>query len=79
MVEKRFCCLVEMMANRKDVAPFTAIIVIAELRFVKHLTKQRKNGIGGHKMFLPEFVCGILATIGVEILLLIGYAVFRKK
>lgn len=30
-------------------------------------------------MYIPEFVCGILATIGVEILLLIGYAVFRKK
>lgn len=30
-------------------------------------------------MFIPEFVCGILATIGVEILLLIGYAIFRKK
>ena len=30
-------------------------------------------------MFIHEFVCGILATIGVEILLLIGYAIFRKK
>lgn len=30
-------------------------------------------------MYIPEFVCGILATIGVEIILLIGYAVFRKK
>lgn len=30
-------------------------------------------------MFIPEFVCGILATIGVEIILLIGYATFRKK
>ena len=30
-------------------------------------------------MFIPEFVYGILATIGVEILLLIVYAVFRKK
>jgi hypothetical protein len=30
-------------------------------------------------MFIPEFVCGILATIGFEILLLIGYAIFRKK
>lgn len=30
-------------------------------------------------MFIPEFVCGILATIVVEILLLIGYAIFRKK
>ena len=30
-------------------------------------------------MFIPEFVCGILATIFVEILLLIGYAIFRKK
>ena len=30
-------------------------------------------------MFIPEFVCGILTTIGVEILLLIGYAIFRKK
>ena len=29
-------------------------------------------------MFIPEFVCGILATIGVEILL-IGFAIFRKK
>ena len=30
-------------------------------------------------MFIPEFVCGILATVGFEILLLIGYAIFRKK
>lgn len=30
-------------------------------------------------MYINEFVCGILATIGVEILLLIGYAIFRKK
>lgn len=30
-------------------------------------------------MFISEFVCGTLATIGVEILLLIGYAIFRKK
>ena len=30
-------------------------------------------------MFIPEFVCGILATIGVEFMLLIGYAIFRKK
>ena len=28
-------------------------------------------------MFIPEFVCGILAAIGVEILLLIGYAIFN--
>ena len=27
-------------------------------------------------MFISEFVCGILATIGVEFLLLVGYAVF---
>ena len=30
-------------------------------------------------MYIPEFVCGILATIGVEFLLLIGYVIFRKK
>jgi hypothetical protein len=30
-------------------------------------------------MFIPEFVCGIVATICFEILLLIGYAIFRKK
>ena len=30
-------------------------------------------------MFIPEFVCGILTTIGVEVLLLVGYAIFRKK
>ncbi len=30
-------------------------------------------------MFIPEFVCGILATIGVEILLLILYAIFYNK
>ena len=30
-------------------------------------------------MFIPEFVCGILETIGAEILLLIGYAILRKK
>lgn len=29
-------------------------------------------------MYIPEFVCGILATIGAEILFLIGYAIFRK-
>ena len=33
----------------------------------------------GGLMFIPEFVCGILATIGVEILLLIVYAIVRKK
>lgn len=30
-------------------------------------------------MYISEFVCGIVATISVEILLLIGYAIFRKK
>ena len=30
-------------------------------------------------MFIPEFVCGIFATIGVEILLLILYAIFYNK
>ena len=30
-------------------------------------------------MLIPEFVCGISATIGAEILLLIGYAIVRKK
>lgn len=30
-------------------------------------------------MYIPEFVCGILVTIGAEILLLVGYAIFRKK
>lgn len=30
-------------------------------------------------MYIPEFVCGIFATIGVEIMLLIGYAIFCKK
>lgn len=30
-------------------------------------------------MYIPEFVCGILAAIGAEILLLIGYAIVRKK
>ena len=30
-------------------------------------------------MFIPEFVCGILATIGVEFLLLVVYTIFRKK
>ena len=30
-------------------------------------------------MYIPEFVCGILATVGVEILLLIGFSVFCKK
>ena len=30
-------------------------------------------------MFIPEFVCGILATIGAEIMLLIGYAIVHKK
>ena len=30
-------------------------------------------------MFIPQFWLGVVATIGVEILLLIGYAIFRKK
>lgn len=30
-------------------------------------------------MYIPEFVCGILATILAEILLLIGYAIVRKE
>lgn len=30
-------------------------------------------------MFIPEFVCGILATIGAEIILLVGYAIVRNK
>ena len=30
-------------------------------------------------MFIPQFWCGVLATIGFEILLLIGYAIVRKK
>ena len=30
-------------------------------------------------MYIPEFVCGVFATIGAEILLLIGYAIVRKK
>lgn len=30
-------------------------------------------------MYIPEFVCGILATVGVEMLLLIGYAIVSKK
>ena len=30
-------------------------------------------------MYISEFICGVLATVGVEILLLIGYAIFRKK
>ena len=30
-------------------------------------------------MYISEFVCGVLATIGMEILLLICYAIFRKK
>lgn len=30
-------------------------------------------------MYIPEFACGILATIGVEVLLLVGYAIVRKK
>ena len=30
-------------------------------------------------MFIPEFVCGVFATIIAEVLLLIGYAIFRKK
>ena len=42
-------------------------------------TRQSHFGTGGHKMYIPEFVCGILATIGFEILLLIGYAIVRKK
>ena len=30
-------------------------------------------------MFIPQFWLGVAATIGFEILLLIGYAIFRKK
>lgn len=30
-------------------------------------------------MYIPEFACGILATIGVEIILLILYAIFYNK
>ena len=30
-------------------------------------------------MYIPEFVCGILATISVEIILLIVYAIFCNK
>ncbi len=30
-------------------------------------------------MYIPEFVCGTLATISAEILLPIGYAIVRKK
>lgn len=34
---------------------------------------------GRKPIFNREFVCGILAITGVEILLLIGYVIFRKK
>jgi hypothetical protein len=30
-------------------------------------------------MFIPQFWLGVAATIGAEILLLIGYAIVRKK
>ena len=30
-------------------------------------------------MFIPKFWLGVAATIGAEILLLIGYAIVRKK
>lgn len=30
-------------------------------------------------VYISEFVCGILTTLGVEILLLIVFALFRKK
>lgn len=30
-------------------------------------------------MYISEFVCGIFATVCVEVLLLIGYAIVRKK
>lgn len=30
-------------------------------------------------MFIPQFWLGVATTIGVEFLLLIGYAIFRKK
>ena len=30
-------------------------------------------------MFIPQFWLGVAATIGFEILLLIGYAIVRKK
>ena len=56
------------------------LLVVADLqKSTRTKARQSHFGTGGHKMFIPEFVCGILATIGVEILFLIGYAVFRKK
>ena len=42
------------MTNQKDVALFIAKIVIAEHRFAKHLTKQRKNGTGGQPNVYPR-------------------------
>ena len=56
------------------------LLVVADLqKSTRTKARQSHFGTGGHKMFIPEFICGILATIVVEILLLIGYAIFRKK
>lgn len=30
-------------------------------------------------MYVPEFVCGVVATILVEVMLLIGYAIYSRK
>lgn len=29
--------------------------------------------------YIPEFVCGVLATIVIEFILIISYAVYRKN
>ena len=55
------------IAEDRSVASFVRMVLNA------HFKKEAES------LFTPEFVCGILATIGVEILLLIGYAIFRKK
>lgn len=30
-------------------------------------------------MFIPEFICGVIATILVEIVLLVIYTIYRSK
>ena len=30
-------------------------------------------------MFIPEFICGVIATILIEIVLLVIYTIYRSK
>lgn len=30
-------------------------------------------------MYIPEFWCGVFATVGIELIIIIGYSLFHKK